>query len=196
MDQQCIFKVQPEPCPQRTCPGDEIILNPGVGQTACGYRQTQSVCGTTYTNSDPRLLNAAGPTRLTLDRPPLTSHTPLRTLVTDRSLDRYGQGYKGYADVNAGQVMYYIDRSIEDALFPPLFERDATVVGSVYTDPMGNSKPQYDRVVAYDDPFSRPNQTDGYGLSWIKDSQDHRQDLLSRQMHRRNEQRYAPRWTQ
>jgi hypothetical protein len=158
-----------------------------------------SAClGTTYLSSDPRLYNSAGVSWLQLDKPPLNSSVKLNTLNSDKSLNRYGQGYKSYADVNAGQYLYYTVNDLEDTLFKPLFSRNATVVGNMYKDPMGSMKPEYTRIphekqdhAILTDPC---DVTGGYSLSYIKDTQAHREDLLSYQMRKRNQERYTPRW--
>lgn len=199
-----IFKVQQEPSPAY----GQTLLNPAVvsndkfaqNYTAIDVKDCpRSSCnGTTYLNSDPRLYNAAGPTWLQLDRPPLVSTPKLNTLTNNKSLDYYGQNYSSYADVNAGQVLYYISKDREDAFYEPLFAEKATAVGTMYQDPMGNMKPQYDRVPdeKYDPILQDPCDVTGdYCLSWIRDSQFQREDLLARQMRRRNQERFAPRWT-
>ena len=158
-----------------------------------------SCSGTTYLNSDPRLYNAAAATWLQLNRPPLSASTKLDTLNSNKSLDNYGQGYKSYADINAGQYLYYIDKDREDVLFEPLFSEKATVVGTMYKDPMGSMKPVYDRIPHNQQDYgilADPcNVSGNYCLSFIKDTQGYREDLLSIQMRKRNQERYSPRWT-
>ena len=159
---------------------------------------SSSCRGVTYLNSDPRLFNAAGGTWLQLDRPPIETDTKLKDLVTDKSLDNYGQNYKSYNDVNAGQILYYIDRNLQDAFYEPIFSKKATAVGTMYKDPMGNMRPQYDRIPnqKYDPILGNPCDVSGeYCLSWMKDTQHHREDLLALQMRSSNETRFAPRWT-
>lgn len=191
------FKVQQEP----TNKTGKILLNPSV-VSPDKYDKTfrainvdncpGSACiGTTFLNSDARLHNAASNTRLQLDKPPLNSTQKLNTLNSDKSLDRYGQGYKSYADVNAGQYLYYIDKQTEDTHYQPLFSKKSTVIGTMYKDPMGVMKPQYERV-----PKENPCEKSGdYCLSFMRDTQYHREDLLSRQMSKIFQERYTPRWT-
>lgn len=199
-----IFKVQTEPQSKNGIK----ILNPSVVATEkfdSNFRQinvsscpASSCKGTTYLNSDPRLFNAAGGTWMQLDRPPLVSTPKLNTLTTDKELNCYGQGYKTYADVNAGQIMYYINKSQEDAFFEPVFSKKATMVGDIYQDPMGNIKPQYNRVPVgkYNPILGDPCDIAGeFCLSSMKDSQYFREDIMALQQRKHNEQRYAPRWT-
>jgi hypothetical protein len=195
------FKVQQEPAPKT----GRTLLNPivvndnkydktfkAIDVNNC---QASSCVGTTYLSSDPRLYNQGG-TWLQLDTPPINAATKLSTLTTDKSLNRYGQGYKSYADVNAGQVLYYIDKNREDTFYAPLFSKNATTVGTMYQDPMGAMKPQYNRIpLEQSSPCLRGGEQYEYCLSFMRDTQAQREDILALQMRKQNEQRYAPRWT-
>ena len=199
------FKVQLEP----TSKNNIVTINPGVvsedkldktfkpiNVKSC---PSSSCIGTTYLNSDPRLYNQGG-SWLQLDRPPLNASIKLNTLTLDKSLNRYGQSYTSYADINAGQILYYVNKNTEDAFFEPLFSKKAVSVGTMYQDPMGAMKPQYDRI-----PIKQSNpvidnkgacgETDEYCLSFMRDTQFQREDMLARQMRKSNQQRYEPRWT-
>jgi hypothetical protein len=155
--------------------------------------------GTTWLASDPRLYNAVSSQWMQLDSPPIESTPKLNTLITNKDLDKYGQRYRSYKDVDAGYIKYYIDRDIEDAFFKPNFPTEGTSVGVMYQDPMGSMKPQYDLIPLKS--FGNPLTDDkcdvagDYGLSFMKDTQFHREDLNSRQMRVINQQRYSPRWT-
>ena len=196
------FKVQPEPVTKY----GHIILNPGVIIGKDKFDKTfeeinvkncpSSACiGTTYSSSDPRLYKQ-GYTYLQLDTPPLNASVKLSSLTTDKSLNRYGQGYKSYSDINSGQILYYISKDREDTFYKPLFSREATAVGTLYKDPMGSIKPHYDRIpVEQYNPTKLCGESDKYCLSFMKDTQFHREDILSRQMSKQNSQRYEPRWT-
>ena len=195
------FKVQPEPVTKY----GHIILNPDVTckdkfdktfeEISVKNCPSSACIGTTYSSSDPRLYNKNG-SRLQLDTPPLNASVKLSSLTTDKSLNHYGQGYKSYSDIKSGQILYYISKDREDTFYKPLFSREATAVGTLYKDPMGSIKPHYDRI-----PVEQYNTTklcgesDKYCLSFMKDTQFHREDILSRQMSKQNTQRYEPRWT-
>ena len=150
-----------------------------------------------YASQDPRLISVAhGGQVLTLDRPPLETEPKLDTISSDIKLDCYGKGYRTYSDINAGQIMYYIDKSRQDPFYLPNFPTSARAYGTLYRDPMGSFKPQYDRdPLKCDNPLNTTRDNYDGGLSWIQDSQEHRQDLLSRMMRKQNEQRWEPRWT-
>lgn len=204
-----VFKIQQEPVTREefNSDGSPILNQASVGDNK--FDQTfkvinsetcpRSSCrGVTYLNSDPRLFNAAGGTWLQLDRPPIVTTTKLKDLTTDKSLNNYGKGYKSYNDVDAGQIIYYINKDFQDAFYEPLFSKKATAIGTMYKDPMGNMRPQYDRIPneKYDPILGNPCDSAGeYCLSWMKDTQFHREDLLARQMRSDNETRFAPRWT-
>lgn len=146
-----------------------------------------------YINSDPRLYNAMAAQWLHLDKPPLLSTPKLNTINTDKSLNFYGKHYKSYSDVNAGQIVYYINRDTEDAFFEPLYVTKAEAVGTLYQDPMGAIKPQWDRIGKNYNPILEKD-IEGPS-SFMKDSLFHREDLLSLQMRKMNKQRYAPRYS-
>jgi hypothetical protein len=198
------FKLQQEPQNQQGL----IVLNKGVvanDKFASGYRKIDSKncpytsCnGVTYLNSDPRLYNAAAADWIQLDSPPFGVTPKLNTLNKNKTLDCYGQNYSAYSEVNAGQVVYYITKDLADAFYEPVFSTKANVVGTVYKDPMGAMKPEYHRIPEETfNPIERDDcDANGDGcLSWINDSQYHRADLISKQMALRNQQRFAPRWT-
>lgn len=168
---------------------------PVVCPVSSGCNNTGSRKPSGFVSNDPRLVSVAhGGQVLTLDRPPTDSTVRLEDINTDDSLRKYGQCYKNYSDINAGQITYYIDKSIQDPFFEPVFSTPALAVGEVYKDPMGAFKPQYTRYIA--NPNEPCGKTDCFPgcLSWIDDSTFHREDLMASQMRKHNEQRYEPRW--
>jgi hypothetical protein len=183
------FKVQIEP----TCKYGKMLLNPSILDSKkldntfipINYKDGE----TTYISNDPRLYNQEG-TWLQLDKPPMNSSIKLSTLNNDKSLNRYGQGYTSYSDINSGQILYYISKDTEDTFYEPLFSNKLNTIGTMYQDPMGSMKPQYDRVQN-----RSVIENDEYCLSFMKDTEFHREDILSLQMRRKNQERYAPRWT-
>jgi hypothetical protein len=150
---------------------------------------------TQYISADPRLISVPHAQSLVLDRPPIQSNIRLSQLTTDKKLNNYGQNYSGYSSINAGQIMYYVDKSIQEPFYNPNFSTSTQTYSTLYKDPMDSIKPQYVRK-----PFSSENpllvKRDNYrgGLSWIQDSMDHREDIISRQMSKINRERYESRW--
>ena len=157
-----------------------------------------SACkGKTYINvGDSRLINAYGQV-LQLDKPPMNSQVHMNDTASNKNLNNYGQNYTSYKDINAGQYSYYISKDIEDAYFNPLFVDKTKVLGNVYKDPMDALKPEYIRILdkKFDPVRDKSDLLGSTCLSFINDSQHHREDLLEKQMRKINSQRYAPRWT-
>ena len=152
--------------------------------------------GMRWGSRDPKLFSASHEQVLTLDRRPIDGGIPLEKIYTDTSLDRYGKNYRTYSDINAGHITYYIDKSIEDPFFEPLFTNKIVSLGELYKDPMGGIKPEYNRrLLTKIDPINMDRSSYNGCLSWIEDTQEHREDLISRQMHKYNQQRWEPRWS-
>jgi hypothetical protein len=149
-----------------------------------------------YASKDPRLISVAHSGQvLTLDRPPINGSVDLSKISTDTGLDGYGQKYNTYSDINAGDILYYINKSRKDPFYTPLFSTSANVYGTLYRDPMGVIRPQYEREpLKHSDPFNTTKESYDGCLSWIRDSQEHREDILSKNMRKYNEQRWEPRW--
>ena len=151
-------------------------------------------CKTLYASTDPRLINRFTGQVLKLDRPPEDDNMKLDNISSTKYLDNYGKGYRSYSDITAGQVQYYIDKSIEGPFFNPLFSNSANVNSSVYKDPMGSLKPEYIRTPLTCNPLNTLNKNYSGGLSSIQDSNEHREDLLSKQMWQSNQQKWSSRW--
>jgi hypothetical protein len=94
----------------------------------------------------------------------------------------YKTGYKPYADIKDGDVTYYYDATLAQPFIPELFsEKGSSVVVTKddYYDPMGVYRPHYTIVGKVGCDLKLP--------LWMRDSQFQRQDLLSRQVWRRNQ---------
>lgn len=172
-------------------------LNPQVVQEKFTPGFYKAPCNKeVYLSNDPRLISVAhGGAVLHLDRPPLDSNIQLSELNTEPALNNYGRGYMTYADINAGDIEYYIDKSVRDPFYQPVFNTPAHVTSVLFRDPMGVYKPHYERIpMSYKNPVTDPkNHFDG-SLSFIDDSQAYRQDLMARQMAIRNQQRWQSHW--
>ena len=100
---------------------------------------TKSYNDTVYTSNDPRLVSATHSGQiLALDKPPINESIELDKIYTDPKMKYYGQKYNSYGDINAGQILYYIDKSIEDTLYQPLFENNARISDNALLFPMNN----------------------------------------------------------
>jgi hypothetical protein len=149
-----------------------------------------------YITNDPRLVSGAHDGQiLALDRPPINGKVDLNKIYTDKDLNYYGKKYNSYNDVNTGQITYYIDQTLQNPIFEPLFGNPSRVDGYVYKDPMGSMKPQYIRVpVKHIDLLDTKSNNSGQ-LTWMRDSLESREDLLSFQMSKNNREKYSSRWT-
>lgn len=166
------------------------IIDPSKCQSNCSQK--------TFLNSDPRLYNSPSATWLQLDKPPMDGNVKLSEIYTNTDLDEYGKAYKSYHDINAGQITYYNDKSIEDAYYEPVFSEPAKTVGFLYKDPMGNIKPQYTRIsnYTYNTVSTKPSNVAGkFCSSFVKDTNFAREEIMALQQRKNNEQRYNPRWT-
>lgn len=181
----------------------ETILNPQIikdnipkdfQRISCNY--PQSCNSTQYASPDPRLISVPHTQVLTLDRPPIES-TPIfsKNIATDIKLNNYGQNYKGYNDINAGQVLYYVNHQLEDPFYNPVFTIPSVVDSILYKDPMDSIKPQYYRTPVYTNNLLNTKGKEYYGgLSFLEDSMYQREDIMGLQLLNRNQQRYEPRW--
>jgi hypothetical protein len=164
----------------------------------CGKDPTMGNCSTTlYSSTDPRLISAAHNGQiLSLDSPPIDESIKLSEVYTDPRLKYYGQKYNNYSDINAGQITYYVDKSIEDTLFQPLFENPSNVTGKIYKDPMSSVYPEYHRTpIKNNNVLKTKNRIYTNGLSWLDDSNETREDIMHLQMRQHDRSRYEPRWT-
>jgi hypothetical protein len=172
-----------------------IYLNPSAMQSKSAFdfkpfiNKQDSFCSKLqYSSADPRLISAShGGQRLTFGNPPIDD----KNYLDELSLDNYGKNYNTYSDINAGNITYYINNSIKDPLFKPIFSIPSRLTSTFYKDPMGSIKPQYYRQpLNYYDPINSDKKYYNGGLSWLEDSQEHREDILSKQMNKINEQRF------
>lgn len=172
---------------------DPYVLDKRFKPISC---KTPGCSGETYqsTSHDPRLIGVLHSGQyMNLNTPPVSGTVDLANIPFDKSLNGYGQKYQKYSDVDGGQIQYYTDTDTMDAYFKPNFTTPSETKGFLYVDPMGAVKPQYQRKTQNCcDPVNDPKCGDC--LSWMHDSTAHREDLMSLQMRKMNQERYEPRW--
>lgn len=148
----------------------------------------RACCPFVYVGCDPRLISSAHSGQvLPLDTAPRSGSVDLYALsaadAADVSPSSYKTGYKPYADIKDGDVTYYYDASMAQPfiseLFPSKPGNNLVIAKDDYYDPMGVYRPHYTLVGKVGEDTKLP--------IWIRDSQFQRQDLLSRQMWRRNQ---------
>ena len=159
----------------------------------CGDELSDN-CKKVYVSTDPRLTDVARSINTALDRPPISGTVHMKDVYN--LPDDYGKSnYRTYKDVNLGQILYYNDKSIEDPFFNPNFTNSARMNATLFQDPMNSLKPNYNRVPLKCDNHlnTTRNHYDGE-LSWMEDTQEFREDLMARQMRKRNQERWNSRW--
>ena len=192
------YNIQP-----RLIPNEYINLNPKAIDNLYDTSFKRVNCDvnegcdkTVYVSTDPRLISSAhSKQQLSLDIPPLNGKVKLSKIYTDPRLQNYGKQYTCYEDINAGQIEYYIDKQFNDAFATPLYENPAYATSSVLVDPMGSIKPQYNRApVKNNNVLDTKRDNFDHNLSFLQDSNEHREDLISRQQRKNNQQNYQLRW--
>jgi len=181
-----------------------VVMNPQVYTEKFAKDYARTTDGK-FTSNDARLFNAPHDERMRLDNTPITGEVKLSEVYSDK-LKGYGKSYKRYSDINAGQIMYYQDRSIQEPYFNPLFTTPNEYATVMYRDPMGGVSAEYPRKMRYPNPVASGCDVtyapvggpdvgpDGYNLTFLRDTQLHREDLLSWQMAKMNKNRYSNRY--
>ena len=138
----------------------------------------------TCINNDPRLTHGMRTQYIMdLDRPPTDSMINMKDIY-NKELENYGRNYKNVSDINAGDIIYYDNNSIKKkAFYQPIFDINTPNNYSIYKDPMDNISLQNTRTHSQNhNPTSiKEFKNKEVGLSFISDTQEHRQDLLSLQ---------------
>jgi len=165
-------------------------------------RKPTSACPTdkVWTSQDARLYSAIRGEYLDLSERPTETKIKLKDLYIDKNLNSYGQKYRTYSDINAGQISYYIDKDLKSPYFPPNFpnskKNPVPYNPQLYKDPMDNFKPEYLRLFPERNPITEPtsNADDSYCLKDLQNTTNFREDILTCQMSKRNQNRWEPRW--
>ena len=135
----------------------------------------------TYLSYNPKSYDVRRAIRVPLDKPSQVGSIPLCNLYTNKQLRHYTP-----YDMNKGQIQYYIDDSIKDAYYKPIYDIPFSTMAYMYTDPMTSEKPHYVLVNSNED-------VDDYSvLSSISDSTFHRENLIASQQAKRNQERITP----
>jgi hypothetical protein len=158
-------------------------------------KQASSCSETTFISQDPRQYSAPLAQYLPLDIPPISGKVKLRDIYNS-NLDNYKTGYKTYEDMNDGQIEYYIDKSIADPLFQPVYTEPAVQVKNLYQDPMGAIKLECNREPILNTKNPTIFQRENYPtcLSFLQDTQSFREDLISLQQRKNNQEKWTARW--
>lgn len=177
---------------------DEINSEVYLNKLAQGYEKVPcKIEGyQTWISPDPRLYDTTRNVYLYLDRPPSTGDVRLKNIY-DKKYTNYGTTIKPYDKIDDGQIVYYIDRSIEDAFYSPVWSEPAINQAELFKDPMGAMKPEYNRVplINKDNPTITTANNYPYCLSFLQDSQSYREDLIALQQRKNNQSKWSARWS-
>lgn len=119
----------------------------------------------------------------------------LDKVYTKEFLNEYNTGFKNYKDIQGGDILYYVDKRNEQPFYSPVFSESSNfnTTSFMYKDPMGGMVPQY--VRKSNNPTNKiTDKIDSSSLSWIQDSNEYREDFLSRQIQKLNKNRWDARW--
>lgn len=179
---------------------DSVYLN----KLASGYEKVpckMKGCGNglnqqTWLSQDPRLYDVTRNVYLYLDKPPSSGDVRLKDIYNDK-YTKYGITIKPYDKIDDGQIIYYTDRSIEDAFFSPVWSEPAVNQADLYKDPMGSMKPEYNRkpILNTANPTVTTAENYPYCLSFIQDTQSFREDLIALQQRKNNQSKWSSRWS-
>jgi len=130
---------------------------------------------------NPKTYNSIRAMRMNLDRPSTTGSVPLCDIYTSPNLDNYTP-----FNVNNGQITYYIDNSIKDAFYDPVYQIPSYTKKIEYIDPMGTVKPHYSLIHKNSDIYNYSP------LSFINDSSFFRENIIASQQAKYNQTRITP----
>ena len=151
--------------------------------------------GKHYWKKDARLRNGVTGDLIMLDRIPNSSHRTADEVAHDTGINGYGSGYDGYHDVH-GDIDYYTNNEQIDTHKSTLFPMSGQIEMSVFKDPMGNFKPEYKKLYKTVPKGCNHEDPNEGCLTWIHDSTLHREEILERQMAKRNQMEWGSRWLQ
>jgi len=134
---------------------------------------------------DSRVVDARG-MRICLDQPAMVGAVDMDDVYKfDNS--GYGGVYQSYGAINNGNIAYYVDQSVSQPFYEPVYTLSSNVEKKVVMDPMTNPKPEYSKKVnsslksVVDDQYAR-------------DQLSFREELMSRQQNLYNRTSWTNRW--
>jgi hypothetical protein len=147
-------------------------------------------CKDAVQGSNPLLIEPVRGQRLLLSQPPFNSETEIGMYGPSQfPSNRYGKRYTDYGSINAGQIQYYYNNDRKNPYTGPNFVTPAYVEYELVKDPMDNVRPAYNRMSleSYD---YHCNECDSY----THDTLVFRQELMEKQMRKRNSQEWVYRY--
>lgn len=148
-----------------------------------------------YTCYDSRLVNPMrGVEPLELDSPSFNSKPVNLYDIYNPTFGSYMYNYKSYEDVDAGNIIYNFIPRRRDVFSQPVFSNTSNVKSYLYRDPMDSVKPVYVRepIITTNKISEIKQKTDRCNLTWLRDTNEHREDIISKQMYKINQRKIEP----
>jgi hypothetical protein len=140
-----------------------------------------------FYGSDGRVVDAARDIRMVLDAPAKVGAVNMDMTAYINNKD-YGGIYNTYSDLNNGQIAYYVDSSISQPFFEPVYTLSSYVDKTIRVDPMDSPKPEYIKT-----PISTTLNSVSKDQA-TRDQLSFREDLMSRQQNLYNRTSWTNRW--
>lgn len=177
LNRQAVYEKQRDPFFRRVeTPQSNVVVLPISSRSVRGGIQA----GNSYISPDPRLYHAARYQTLALDTIPVTSSVQETEVYTDL-LDNHGGLYGNLSNIRAGHVVYYINDYFNTPLIPVNYSNtNREIDESLYKDPMDDVHPVYRRV---NEPVG--NWDGKRSTSFLRDTMEHREDLMNLQSRKR-----------
>jgi hypothetical protein len=137
--------------------------------------------------SDSRVIDPVRDIKTILDKPAEVGSVDM-DLVSSLDNSNYGSIYRTYSDIKNGQIAYYVDPSISQPFFSPVYTLSSYVDKTIFKDPMDSIKPEY---------IKTPITTTLNSVSSLQDTRDalsFREDLMSKQQNLYNRTSWTNRW--
>jgi hypothetical protein len=138
--------------------------------------------------SDSRVIDPVRNIKTILDKPAEVGSVDM-DLVGNFDNSNYGSVYRTYSDIKNGQIAYYVDPSISQPFFAPVYTISSYVDKIIFKDPMDSVKPEYIKTPV----TSTLNSTEPCSQT-TRDALFFREDLMSRQQNLYNRTSWTNRW--
>jgi hypothetical protein len=136
---------------------------------------------------DARIYNAMSGQLLKFSEPPYVARgVELGDLYKENN--DYGNNYKSYENIDAGQIVYYVPEQSRSAFQSPNFVINTNTVSSVRKDPMGGLIPEYEQTPVTNGIRNISNYQD------TRDTLKHRESILGGLMYGMNKRNYGVMW--
>ena len=97
--------------------------------------------------------------------------------------------YNNVTEIKSGYIEYYPkQRQIQNVYTEPNFVNNMRIDANLYFNPMGSTMPEYNRTMTKNN-LKKPDQ-----LTWIQDTNENREELMSLQMRKMNRSMYETKW--